>query len=61
MICSGPNGVQSKRSGGGDDLGQPVHLQIAFRAPTQKPRRIVGEQPPGIRADLPSGKAPNQS
>jgi hypothetical protein len=32
LICSGSDGNQGKRSGDGDDLGQPVHLHITFRA-----------------------------
>jgi len=34
LICSGPHGGQSKSSGNGDQFGQPVHLEIAFAAPS---------------------------
>jgi len=36
LFCSGPppRGARAKGSGDGDDLGQSVHLQVAFGSPS---------------------------
>ena len=42
LLCSGPPwGARAKRSGDGDDLGEPIHLVVAFGSPSG--RRYMAE------------------